>query len=101
MVIDLDTNTKLTLQLGTGRVTTITGGERKPVIFADQLRSLLQPLGDVGLQWLLEVHDACVIAIDRDSKVGIKATKHNRSNWERSLMLIDSALALGQQQEAA
>lgn len=101
MVIDINPTTKLTLQIGTGRVTAITGGERNPVVFADQLRALLKPRGDAGMQWLLEVHDACVIALDRDSKVGVKATRHNRDNWQRSLRLIDSALALEARKEAA
>lgn len=101
MVIEINEDTKLTLQTCTGRVTTITNGERKPVVFADQIRNLLAPLGDAGMQWLVETRDWCAIALDNHSRTGIKATRHNRANWERSLKLIDSALALGEQRDAA
>jgi hypothetical protein len=102
MVISLGNGSVLTLQIGTGRVTTIQAGERRTVVLVDQLRALLTPLGrDAAEVHLREMLAWCAIALDRDGRRGVKATRHNRANWERSRALLDAALELGEQRRAA
>lgn len=107
MIIALPDGSRLTLSTksdsaGGALTVTVPGGVAKPVAFGQQLRALLRPLGaDAASVHLQTLTEWCRIALDRDSRVGVKATKRNRGNWQRSLRLIDSALALEARKEAA
>lgn len=106
MIIALPCGSRLTLSTksdSAGGALTVTapGGVPKPVAFGQQLRALLRPLGDDAARVHLDTLTAwCRIALDRHSRGGIKATKRNRGNWQRSLAMIETALDSAQMEAA-
>jgi hypothetical protein len=105
MIIDLRDGTRLALGCETGLLTQILAdGSRKRVVFAEQLRGLLAPLGAEAMQAHLDSLRAwCEIALDRHSRIGVKATKQTRARWADSLSVVLGALSLIERdmQEAA
>lgn len=103
MRIALNDGTDLALGVKTGMLTRVhRGGLRTMVESPAQLRGLLAPLGQDAITVHLDHLSAwCSIALDRDSSVGIKATRQTRAQWQTSARLIAGALALGEQREAA
>lgn len=98
MIIALPDGSRITLSTksdGAGGALTLSipGSGTKPVAFGQQLRRLLAQLGDDAASVHLETLTAwCRIALDRDSRVGVKATQANRKNWQRSLDVLETAL---------
>lgn len=98
MIIALPDGSRITLSTqsdsaGGALTVTVPGGVPKPVAFGQQLRALLRPLGDDAARVHLDTLTAwCRIALDRDDKRGVKATKRNRGNWQRSLSMLETAL---------
>ena len=106
MIIALPDGSRLTLSTksdSAGGALTVTapGGVAKPVAFGQQLRHLLKPLGaDAASVHLQTLTEWCRIALDRDSRVGVKATKRNLRNWQRSLAMIETAMDSAQMEAA-
>lgn len=106
MIISLPDGSSITLSTqsdsaGGALTLSIPGSGTKPVSFGQQLRRLLAQLGDDAARVHLDTLTAwCRIALDRHSRGGIKATKRNRGNWQRSLAMIETALDSAQMEAA-
>lgn len=100
MIIALPDGSRITLSTksdSAGGALTITecGGAPKPVAFGQQLRALLAPLGkDAAVVHMDALRAWCRIALDRHSRMGVKANAKNRRNWERSERLLETALEI-------
>lgn len=106
MVIALPNGSKLTLSTksdSAGGALTITppGGVARPVAFGQQLRAELAPLGPEAASVHTEALRAWVAHALSDDRRGVKATRCNRANWERTRDLLETAQAAEQMQAVA
>jgi hypothetical protein len=104
MIIRIDTTKDLRLEVGTGRLVVLTHADnrRAPVTSAKQVLALLSSADAALTARILDnLRATAEIALDRDSEVGIKATKHTRENWRTTLGIVREAMATEQAREVA